>query len=125
MVAASGPERPRLALFGFYHWHLFILLGIVALASALERAIGHPSGSLEEARAIALGGGVALFLVGDAMFRRTLRIGAARWRLTAAALALATIPLGTGISALVQLAALLSVLVACLLWEQLDGRRTA
>jgi low temperature requirement protein LtrA len=117
MRSASPRERPRLALNGFYHWHLLILFGIIALASALENGIAHAGEQLAFARALALGGGVACFLLGDALFRRTLRIGALRWRLAAAPLALATIPLGTEVSAVTQLAALVAVLVACLTLE--------
>jgi low temperature requirement protein LtrA len=117
MTAAPARQRPRLALKGFYHWHLLILLGIVALASALERAIGHPGDSLSFARSLALGGGVALFLVGDALFRRTLAIGEVRWRLLAAGLALATVALGPEVSAVAELSSLFIVLAGCLALE--------
>jgi low temperature requirement protein LtrA len=117
MRSASSRERPRLALNAFYHWHLLILFGIVALASALESAIAHPGDALAFARALALGGGAACFLVGDALFRRTLAIGELRWRLAAVPLALAAIPLGTEISAVTQLAALVAVLLGCLMLE--------
>ena len=117
MRSASPRDRPRLALNGFYHWHLLILFGIIALASALESGIAHAGEELAFARALALAGGVACFLVGDALFRRTLRIGALRWRLAAAPLALATIPLGTEVSAVAQLAALVAVLLGCLVLE--------
>jgi low temperature requirement protein LtrA len=123
MLAAPARERPRLALFGFYHWHLLILLGIVCLASALERAIGHPLDSLQFARSLALGGGVALFLLGDVMFRRTLGIGKPRWRLAAAALALASVALGYEFSALAELGTLFAALLACLTLEQLHEPR--
>jgi low temperature requirement protein LtrA len=117
MLAAPNRERPRLALRGFYHWHLLILLGIVALASALEQAIGHAADPLSFARSLAFGGGVALFLLGDSLFRRTLSIGRPVWRLLGAALAMATLPLGTEISAMAQLAALFVVLALCLALE--------
>jgi low temperature requirement protein LtrA len=117
MMAAPNRERPRLALRGFYHWHLLILLGIVGLASALERAIGHAADPLSFARSLALAGGVAVFLLGDSLLRRTLSIGPPGWRLLAAAVALATLPLGTEISAVVQLTALFAVLAACLALE--------
>jgi low temperature requirement protein LtrA len=109
-----------LALNGFYRWHLLILFGIIALASALEIAIAHPGDPLSFARALALGGGVACFLVGDALFRRTLSIGELRWRLVAAPLGLAAIPLGTEISAVTQLGALVAVMVGCLVLELRD-----
>jgi low temperature requirement protein LtrA len=125
MRSAPPVERPRLALNGFYHWHLLILFGIIALASALESAIAHPVDPLSFPRSLALAGGVACFLVGDALFRRTLSIGETRWRLAAAALALATLPLGPEVSAAVQLAALVAVLLASLILELGGRRRTA
>jgi low temperature requirement protein LtrA len=124
MRSASPPDRPRLALNGFYHWHLLILFGIIALASALEQAIGHSGDPLSFARALALGGGVACFLAGDALFRHTLGIGELRWRLAAAPLALTTIPLGIEVSAVAQLAALVAVLLGSLILE-LQGRSAA
>jgi low temperature requirement protein LtrA len=117
MAVAPRDRRGWLALNGFYHWHLLILLGIIALASALEQAIGHADEPLSFARSLALGGGVALFFVGDALFRRTLSIGQVRWRLLAAALALATVALGPEIAALAELAALFVFVMACLLLE--------
>jgi low temperature requirement protein LtrA len=117
MASAPQGRRGWLALNGFYHWHLFILLGVVALASALEQAIGHPDEPLAFARSLALGGGVACFFLGDALFRRTLSIGEIRWRLLAAALALATVPLGPEIAAVAQLACLFVFVQACLVLE--------
>jgi low temperature requirement protein LtrA len=117
MASAPRARRGWLALNGFYHWHLLILLGVIALASALEQAIGHSGDSLSFARSLALGGGVACFLVGDALFRRTLSIGESRWRLLAAGLALATVPLGPEVSAVAELACLFVFVLACLFLE--------
>ena len=122
MRSASPRERPRLALSGFYHCHLLILFGVIAIASALESAIAHPGDPLSFPRSLALAGGAACFLTGDALFRRTLSIGATRWRLTAAVLALAALPLGTEASAVSEVAALVAVLLGCLVLD-LRGRR--
>lgn len=101
-----------------YYWaHLLILLGIVCDAAALERAIGHAYDPLDFARALALGGGTALYLIGHAFFRRTLKLPMRPWRALAAVLALATIPLGTEVSALAQLAALAGGVGICLALE--------
>jgi low temperature requirement protein LtrA len=124
MRSASPRERPRLALNGFYHWHLLLLFGIIALASALESAIAHPVDPLSFPRSLALAGGAACFLIGDALFRRTLSIGDTRWRLLAAALALAALPLGTEASAVAEVAVLVAVLVGCLVVELRARRRT-
>jgi low temperature requirement protein LtrA len=123
MARAPQAKRAWLGLHGFYHWHLLILLGIIATASALERAIAHPLEPLSFARSLALGGGVACFLVGDALFRRTLAIGEPRWRLLAAPLALAMVAMGPEVSAVAELGALLGVLLACLALEGLTGQR--
>jgi low temperature requirement protein LtrA len=101
-----------------YYWaHLMILLGIVCVAAALERAIGHAFDELDFARALALGGGAAIYLVGHGSFRWILGLPLRPWRVLAAAGALATIPLGTEASALAQLATLVTILAGCLALE--------
>jgi low temperature requirement protein LtrA len=101
-----------------YYWaHLLILLGIVCVAAALERAIAHPYDSLDFARALALGGGTAVYLLGHALFRRFLGLSFRPWRGLGILLALATIPLGTSASALAQLAVLVAALGVCLAAE--------
>ncbi|MGA8219248.1 MAG: low temperature requirement protein A [Solirubrobacterales bacterium] len=101
-----------------YYWaHLLILLGIVCDAAALERAIGHAFDPLDFARALALGGGTALYLIGHAFFRRALKLPLRPWRALAALLALATVPLGTEVSALAQLCALAGGVGICLAAE--------
>jgi low temperature requirement protein LtrA len=94
-----------------------MLLGIIALAAGLKDAIGHAFDPLDLAHALLLSGGVALFLAADVLFRRTLDLGPGRVRATAAALALATIPLGLWLSALLQLTALVLVLAGSLAAE--------
>ena len=64
-----------------------------------------------------LGIGVALFVACTAGFAATLGLGARRVRLVAALLALATIPIGTEISASAQLAALTALIVIALVAE--------
>jgi low temperature requirement protein LtrA len=101
-----------------YYWaHLVMLLGIVCISAGLERAIGHAFAELSFARALELGGGTALFLIGHAFFRWVLHLPLKRWRALAAVLALATVPLGTEASALAQLATLVIPLGTCLALE--------
>jgi low temperature requirement protein LtrA len=118
-LGATQPTRKKfLAMNAAYYWaHLLILLGIVCLAAALERAIGHAFDPLDFARALALGGGTALFLLGDVLFRRLLGLAFRPWRAVGIALALATIPLGTEASALVQLGILVAALGICVALE--------
>jgi low temperature requirement protein LtrA len=114
LVSAPPERRPQLVLAAYGYWHIPILFGVIASASSLEYAIAHPSDALSFARALALGGGVATYMIGEALFRRTLGIGAASTRLLAALLALATIPIGTAGSAVLQIAVLVAALVAVL-----------
>jgi low temperature requirement protein LtrA len=108
-----------------YYWaHLLMLLGIVCIAAGLERAIGHAFDSLSFARALELGGGTALYLAGHACFRAVLGLPFKPWRALALVLALATIPLGIGTSALVQLAVLVAALGACNAAEGLEPETT-
>jgi low temperature requirement protein LtrA len=104
-----------------YYWaHLVMLLGIVCIAAGLERAIGHAFDALSFAQALELGGGTALYLAGHALFRAALGLSFRPWRAVALVLALATIPLGTETSALVQLAVLVAGLGACNAADGLD-----
>ena len=72
---------------------------------------------------MALGGGVALFLVGDISFRRALEIQPRVFRMSGAVLALATIPVGSYWSAAAQLTLLVAILCGMLLVETRAGSR--
>ena len=102
--------------------------GIRALLSSCSgsllgrcRSRGRPSPTpttpLATAEALVLGGGVALFLAADVGFRRVLGLGRSLHRAVAALLALATVPLGSEVAAVAQLAALVVVLAVALAGE--------
>jgi low temperature requirement protein LtrA len=113
LVALPRRRRPLAALDAFGYAHYLMLLGIVCLAVGLKKATGHAYEPLAGGEALVLAGGVAMFLAADVWFRRILRIGAAPARLAGAVLALATIPLGSEIAAIAQVAALAAVVAAC------------
>jgi low temperature requirement protein LtrA len=121
-LATAPPERrPRMAIDAFGYWHLLILFGVIAIAAAEKKATGHAFDALVTAQALFLAGGVAVFCVGNVLFRLTLGIGPNRGRLAAVVLAPATIPLGTELSAFAQLLALVVLLVAVLTIESRQG----
>ena len=68
---------------------------------------------------------MALFLAADVVFRRVLGLGRSVHRAVAALLALATIPLGSEIAAVAQLAALVAILAAALAGEGTTRPRAA
>ena len=114
-------QRPRLAVNAFGYCHFLILLGIVAVAATVHQATSHAFDELANARAITLAGGVAVYLVGDALFRYSLGIGRGLLRLVCAAAVLATIPLGTAVAAEAQIVAIVVLLVACFVAEGVLG----
>ena len=115
--AAAPERRPELALRGFGYWHYGILLGIVAVAAGLKKAIGDPYEPLAGWIAVGLAAGTALFIVSEVGFRRTFGIARNRVRLVTAVVALATIPLGTELGAAGQVAALAALVAAALVVE--------
>jgi len=117
LTGAPARRRPWIALEGFGVAHYFLVLGIVLTAAGIKKAIGHAYDPLATAEALVLGGGVALFLAADVAFRRILGLGRSPHRALAAVLALATIPLGSEVAAVAQLAALVVVLAAALAGE--------
>ncbi|MET0560650.1 MAG: low temperature requirement protein A [Gaiellaceae bacterium] len=121
MKTASEARRARLALIGFGYWHFGLLLGVVAVAAGLKKAIGDPYEPLAGWIGTELGLGVALFAACTVGFRTTLGIGVSRSRLVAAAAALVTIPIGTEWTAAGELAVLTAIVVAALVIEARHG----
>jgi low temperature requirement protein LtrA len=117
LSSAPAERQPWIALEGFGCAHYGLLLGIVAVSVGIKKAIGHAYDPIGTAQALALGGGVALFLAADVSFRHVLGLGRAAHRAVAAVLALATIPLGTEVAAVAQLAALVVILAVALVGE--------
>jgi low temperature requirement protein LtrA len=117
LAAIPDERRGWVAIQAFGYWHLLMLGGIIVMAAGLKDVVGHAFDPLDLAHALMLSGGVAAFLAGEVLFRRTLAIGPGRLRATAAALVLATVPLGLAVAALAQLVALVLVVAASLAAE--------
>jgi len=117
MRTAAPTRRARLALLGFGYWHYGLVLGVVAVAAGLKKAIGDPNDPLASWIGTELAVGVALFTACTVGFRATLGLATSRARLVAALLALATVPLGTEWSATSELAALTAIVAGALLVE--------
>jgi low temperature requirement protein LtrA len=120
MKVAEQPKRARFALVAFGYWHYGLLLGVVAVAAGLKKAVGDPYDPLGGWIGVELAVGVALFLWCTVGFCRTLGLRTSVPRLIAGATALATIPVGTEWTAAAQLAALVAIVAAALVVE---GRR--
>jgi low temperature requirement protein LtrA len=117
MLAAPPERRAQLALWGFGYWHYGLILGVVAVAAGLKKAIGDPYDPLDAWIALELAAGAALFSACDVGFRRTLGVARSRIRLVAAPASLLTIPVGTELSAAAQVGALAAIMAAALVAE--------
>jgi low temperature requirement protein LtrA len=122
LARASGLQRFRLGMRAYYYSFIPMLLGIAILAAGLKKAIGHLGGALPASAAVALAGGVAVFLAGDLCFRLSLRISPMFFRAVGAAAVLATIPLA-GASAAAELLGLTLVMALMLVAEERARRR--
>ena len=111
------------ALAAYFYAYIALLLGIVTVAAGLRQAIGHAGSILPYPACLALGGGVALYLAGDAAFRHALRIGTLRYRATAAAVALVASAVGVTVSVAVEIALLTVIVAAALVIENRDPQR--
>ena len=124
LAAADEPHRPALVLSAFFYAQIPMLLGVVVFATGVKLAIGHPTAAVDGPAALCLAGGVALYLLGSAVFRLAVR-GPWLRRTAAAVPALATVALGPSAGALAELAALVVLLVALLLIEGRAEHRAA
>jgi low temperature requirement protein LtrA len=88
-----GKEQNEMARDGYSLLHLPIVAGVVLTALALEHVLAHVSEPLDDVASVALGGGVALFLLGQVAFKRRMSGTVARQRVVPALVLLASIPL--------------------------------
>ncbi|MGV9265532.1 low temperature requirement protein A [Kitasatospora sp. NPDC003701] len=112
MAALPADRRNRLAVSVYNLGHYGLLLGVLLFAAGVKSAVAHPDAPIGLAQASALAGGVALFLVVNTAVRRTFALTPNLPRLLAAAALVATVRLGTAVSALAEVAAVAGVLGA-------------
>ena len=118
LVEAEVSIRSRLCLAAFGRAFYPLLAGIILLAAGMKKAIGHPWAAGHLLPALAIGGGVAVYLAGDIALRRVLRLGPVRYRAAAGLVALASIAAGTFAPLVVQLAVLAGVLLGMFTLER-------
>ncbi|MFC5924570.1 low temperature requirement protein A [Micromonospora vulcania] len=126
---AAPAARSRRSEGAYVLPHFLLLLGVIATVAGVHAAVAHPGQPAHPGAALALSGGVALFLTGVTATRRALRLPIPRSRLPAALAVLATIAVGVTLPATVQLVTVTVVLVLMLLTDarhaDRSGRETA
>jgi low temperature requirement protein LtrA len=122
LTAAASRRRTQLALGALFYGNIPLLLGLVALAAGILRAVleaaGHATAGPEVAQAAVLAVGAALFLAGDVVIRLVMHTGPTRVRIAAAAAALATTAAGATLGLEAQLLLVAAVLIAPLITDR-------
>jgi low temperature requirement protein LtrA len=124
----SAPERERndIARDSYNYFHLPMVAGIVLLALGLKKVFADLDSPLKPTIAVALFGGVAMYLLGHLLFRRRNMRSWNVQRAVTMVLLLAMVPLGTVVAGWVSLVLVASTLIGLVSYEALHfaaGRR--
>jgi len=122
LTEAPPGEQAPLARDSYSYLHFPMIAGIVLFAFALKKTLEHVDEPLAIVPAIALCGGVALYLLGQIAFRLRNVGTLSRQRLIATAVCLALIPLAHEADPLVALAAVTGTLVILIAYEAIALR---
>jgi low temperature requirement protein LtrA len=117
MLARSDTERLGQALGAYFYAFIPMLFGIILLATGIKSSMEHLTTQLDIAHAFAFGGGVALYLIGTAIFRRVSGIPEVLYRYVAAFLAVLTGFIGYTLYAGLQFVCLILTLIILVLAE--------
>ena len=112
-----GQEQNEMARDGYSLLHYPIVAGVVLVALALEHVLAHVSEPLDDVASVALGGGLALFLVGQVAFKLRMTGTLARQRVVPAVVLLVAIPLFRSVDGWVALACAGAVMWLLIAWE--------
>jgi low temperature requirement protein LtrA len=116
-AATVGREQNSMARDSYSFLHLGLVAGIVLTALGMKKTIAHVDHHLEMIPAVALFGGVALYLLAHVAFRYRNLHSVNKRRLAVALLLTALIPLAEKVDALVALAIVSAILVALIAYE--------
>jgi low temperature requirement protein LtrA len=124
LAQAQGGARARLARDAYAYLHLPMIAGIVLLALGVKKAIADVDAPLDTVPAVALCGGVALYLLAHIGFRLRIFHSLNRQRLAVALLALALIPIASSVDAVVAVSLIALLLTALVAYEALRFSET-
>jgi low temperature requirement protein LtrA len=122
LAEATGLERARMARDAYNYLHLPMVGGIVLFALGLKTTLGDVGASLDTIPAVALCGGVALYLIGHIAFLFRATAYVFRRRTVGAVVLLALIPAALAIPALAALALVSTVCSGVVAYEVLRHR---
>ena len=119
----TSSDPGRLARSGYTFMHLPIVAGIIVIAVGDELVLHHPGGHVEPAALGALIGGPALYLVGNALFKRLSAPNLPLSHLVGLGLLVLAIPASFYLTPLMLSATTTAIMIVVALWEWLSLRR--
>ena len=119
---AVGLEQLRIARDSYALLHLPMIAGIVLFALGVKKVLEHTGDPLKEMPAVALCGGLALYLLAHVAFRLRNVRSLSRVRLVGAGVCLALIPVATRIPGLASVGLLAAVWIALIAFEVIRHR---
>jgi low temperature requirement protein LtrA len=122
LFAARGEERARLARDSYTYLHLPMVAGIIFAALGIEQTLAHVGDPLGTIPAVALCGGVALYLLGHNAFRLRDEGSVSVSRLVVAVVCLALIAVAVSVPSIITLAFLTVLLCALAVFETATSR---
>jgi low temperature requirement protein LtrA len=123
-LIAGSDDPGRLARIAYTYLHIPIVAGVIVAAVADELVLAHPGGHVEARAAAAILGGPALYLVGNALFKRTSSPYVPLSHLVGLGLLAMLIPVCGLLTPLALSAGATAVLIVVAIWEWLSlGRR--
>jgi low temperature requirement protein LtrA len=122
LSAAQGEERARLARDSYSYLHLPMVAGIIYVALGVKQTLSHVGDPLGTIPAVALCGGVALYLLGHNAFRLREVGSVSVPRLVVTMLCLALIPLAVLVPSLITLVVLAMLLCGLAAFETATSR---
>jgi low temperature requirement protein LtrA len=122
LSAAKGEERARLARDSYSYLHLPMVAGIIFAALGIKQTLAHVGDPLGTIAAVALCGGVALYLLGHNAFRLRGFGSVSVPRLVATLLCCALIPGAVLVPSLLTLAVLAALVCALAVFETARSR---
>jgi low temperature requirement protein LtrA len=117
LVAASPQARSRMALLGYWYAHLAMIAGIVLIATGVKQVVASLVLPIQEA-AWLLAGGMAVYLWGDAWFRRVMGIRPVIVRAVGAAIVLPLGVVGSLWGGVAEIGAVAALAIVLLVIEQ-------
>src|SRR5262249_33346960 len=116
-LIASSDDPGRLARSGYTYMHILIIAGIIVAAVGDELVLQHPSGHAGAGAIATIVGGPALYLLGNALFKRLSAPYCPLSHLVGLGLLALVPPAGLFVSPLLLAAGATAVLIIVVIWE--------